>query len=71
MIDRIKYMHSLTREIRLYVTLASVSMHKIGLVPILQVLETIAAGPDAYSTACEREQFWIDKMGRSGAPLLN
>jgi excisionase family DNA binding protein len=47
------------------------SLREIGLVPILQVLETIDAGPDAYSTACEREQFWIDKMGRSGAPLLN
>ena len=41
------------------------------MVPILQVLETRDAGPDAYATACEREQFWIDKIGRSGAPLLN
>ena len=41
------------------------------MVPILQVLETIDAGPDAYSIACEREQFWIDRMGRSGAPLLD
>lgn len=42
-----------------------------GLHPILQVLETINAGPDAYFAACDREYYWICEMWRSGSPLVN
>jgi len=42
-----------------------------GLRPILQILETIEAGSDAYAIACEEELYWIREMVRLGYPLLN
>ena len=65
------YRHLMNKSTNQYKKHWIESLRKLGLAPILQVLETIDAGPDAYSTACEREQFWIDRMSRSGASLLN
>lgn len=46
-------------------------LHEQGLTPILHVLETIEAGEDALTIACERELYWIHEMDRLGHPLLN
>ena len=42
-----------------------------GLRPILQILETVEAGSDAYAIVCEEELYWIREMVRLGHPLLN
>lgn len=42
-----------------------------GLIPILQILETIEPGNNAYSIACEEEFYWIREMASQGHPLLN
>jgi hypothetical protein len=43
----------------------------LGLQPIFQILETIDADSNAREIACQREQYWIDKFVRAGAPLIN
>jgi hypothetical protein len=35
------------------------------------MLETIETTDNAYSGACEREHYWIEKLLRAGVPLLN
>ena len=42
-----------------------------GLSPIMQILETIEAGANALSLACQRELDWINEMQRRGYSLLN
>jgi hypothetical protein len=42
-----------------------------GLSPLLQILETIQAGFNAYAIACNREFHWINEMLRQGCVLLN
>lgn len=42
-----------------------------GLTPMLQILETIEAGSNAYAIACEEELYWIREMARLGYPLFN
>jgi DNA-binding Xre family transcriptional regulator len=42
-----------------------------GLSPVMQILETIDAGANALSLACQRELDWINEMQRRGYPLLN
>src|SRR5438105_12855783 len=42
-----------------------------GLAPELEILETIEASPDIDLIAQEREKYWIFKLLKSGAPLLN
>lgn len=45
-------------------------MKKLGLFPIIQILETIDATiNDAHKVVLQREQYWIDKLVRAGAPL--
>ena len=44
----------------------------LGLSPIIQILETIdASSDDAHKVVLQREQYWIDKLVRAGAPLIN
>jgi hypothetical protein len=42
-----------------------------GLSPVMQILETIEAGANALSLACQRELHWINEMQRRGYTLLN
>ena len=46
-------------------------LQQSNLTPILKILETIERTDDAYSVACEREHYWIEKLLRAGVPLLN
>jgi len=46
-------------------------LQKVGLTPILQILETIEPGNKAYAIACEEELYWIREMTHLGHPLLN
>ena len=47
-------------------------LKKLGLSPIIQKLETIdASSDDAHKVVLQREQYWIDKLVRAGAPLIN
>lgn len=48
-----------------------IELQREGLTPILQILETIEAGSNAYALACEEELYWIREMARQGHPLLN
>jgi excisionase family DNA binding protein len=46
-------------------------LRQLGLSPLLQILEAIDAGIDAYHKACNREYCWINEMLRQGCTLLN
>jgi hypothetical protein len=46
-------------------------LQQANLTPVLKVLETIETTDDAYSVACEREHYWIEKLLRAGLPLLD
>lgn len=46
-------------------------LKKLGLTPILVILETIDKGPHAYDLAIKAEELWISKLLKDGQPLLN
>ena len=46
-------------------------LQKLGLSPVLLILEEIPTGPEAFYLAYEREEFWIREMLLAGEPLLN
>jgi DNA-binding XRE family transcriptional regulator len=46
-------------------------LRAVGLQPLFQILETIGACDNAHEVACQREQYWIEKYVRIGAPLIN
>jgi hypothetical protein len=65
-----QHLHSLGggRQQRYWIS----ELKKLGLSPIIQILETIDATiNDAHKVVLQREQYWIDKLVRAGAPLIN
>src|SRR5712691_10969682 len=47
-------------------------LKKLGLSPIVEILETIDAPYDeAHTIVLQREQYWIDELVSTGAPLIN
>jgi DNA-binding XRE family transcriptional regulator len=48
-----------------------IELEQQGLTPELEILETINACEDVDVVAFEREKYWIRKLSKSGAPLLN
>lgn len=44
-------------------------LHRSDLSPILKILETVS--PNDYSTACERERYWIQSLQNEGYSLVN
>jgi hypothetical protein len=47
-------------------------LKKLGLSPIVEILETIDAPYDeAHRIVLQRERYWIDELDRAGAPLIN
>lgn len=46
-------------------------LKKLGLSPLLQILETISVSDDAHIVILQRERYWIDELVCAGAPLTN
>jgi GIY-YIG catalytic domain len=46
-------------------------LKKLGLSPILEILETIEVSANSRAIVLQREQHWIEEFVRLGAPLVN
>lgn len=57
--------HGVSKPVNLWIK----ELQQLQLSPILQILETVE--PNTLSNACEREQYWIQRMLRAGCLLLN
>ena len=44
-------------------------LRQLNLSPILKILETV--DPNDYSTACEREKYWMQRLQEAGCLLVN